>query len=75
MQTNGASDKPLPDQFYVPYSRSVENIYNAALFAMTDLKQAGRLELVAPFAEVIAALAKVDTAALKALDDAHEAGK
>lgn len=66
---SNASD--LRDQYYVSYERSVKNIRNAATACITDLVSDGHPELTAPFARILEALAGVDSAALKALDEQY----
>lgn len=75
-QPNGSGTPPnTRDQFYVPYSRTVQNIRTACMTTIHDLVEDGHPELTAPFARILAELATVDVAALKQLDEAYAEGK
>ena len=69
--TPTATEKSSRDQYYVSYSRTVQNIRTACMTTIADLASDGRSDLSAPFARILAELASVDTAALKALDDEY----
>ena len=61
-----------PEPIYIPLLNDVDAIRNGAMIAITDLYVAGRGDLTAPFAKVLAALAEVDFAAIHALDAEHQ---
>lgn len=61
----------MPDKtpIYIPFSRNVESIRDGATIILQDLYAAGRADLTAPLARILLALAELDHAALKQMDE------
>lgn len=61
----------MPDRqpIYIPYSNSIDSIRNGATIMLHDLYAAGRADLTAPLARILLALAELDHAALKQMDE------
>lgn len=56
---------------YVPFSRSVRNVHQATMSMLYTLADEGRSDLGAPLADILKALAQLDSAALDAIDRSH----